>query len=285
LNNDKLRKISPDITKEKVQYALGFGLIGMMLIFTGFPMLLIIILCIFSYFLWKTVADKPSNSIKEIFEFYLQANEILRNDERKWYGFEIQDAIWRGEKILQMMPDPPPLVNYALGSLYHKIGNHKSAVYHLSYIVENQESNEKNRSIASPELRNYVQLLRKIEQNPAEAPLMSAATRSLERARRNRATAILEESRKEVWALEEKNQQQLEAKTEDKSILQTIEESVLVEKETPQPVQSQSVTEIIENATKTVEEVIKEKPKRKKKTEPFKNHTPISEVLRDLYDK
>jgi hypothetical protein len=285
LIKDKLQKIESDSTKEKVQYALGFGVVGMLLMVTTGSILLTFILGVFSYFLWKTVSDKPTDSVKEIFEFYLKANDILRDDERKWFGFEIQDAIWRGEKILQLMPDPPPLVNFALGSLYHKIENHKAAVYHLSYIVESQESDEKNRSLASPELRNYVQTLRKIEQNPAEAPLMSAATRSLERARRNRAISILEDSRKKVWLLEEKAKDELNAKSEDKAILQSVEKNAYQNAEYTQNQQPQSVTDTTDFISPKPEEVIKEKPKRKKKTDPFNNHTPISEVLQDIYGK
>ncbi len=286
MSNDKLQKKDSDSVKEKVQYALGFGVVGMMLFIAGFPMILLIILGTFSYFLWKTFSSTPANGIKEIFEFYLQANDILRDDDRKWFGFEIQDAIWRGEKILQMMPDPPPLVYFTLGSLYHKIGNHKSAVQHLGYLVENENSDEKHRAIASPELRNYVQTLRKIEQNSAEAPLTSAAIRSLERARRNRAGAILDISRHEVWALEEKSQEKLNGQTiEENSILQSVHEDSLEVEEQFQPVQTQSVLDITEFVTNQVEKVKSAKPREKKKANPFKNHKPITEVLHDIYDK
>jgi tetratricopeptide (TPR) repeat protein len=287
LKEDKLQKRTSDAVKEKVQYALGFGVIGMLLMLsTGLNMLLIIILGIFGFLLWQTISAKsPHQSLNEIFAFYLQANEILRNDDRKWFGFEIQEAIWQGERILQMMPDPPPLVHFTLGSLYHKLGNHKVAVQHLSYVLENQDSDEKNRSIASPELRNYVKTLRKIEQNPAEAPLMSAATRSLERARKNRGEKILEESRQAMWALEEKEQAKLEAENQMQEPVQTTVHHVFQSHEESQPVRIQSVTEVTDFTHENENEVNEEKTKRKKKTDTFKNRPTISEVLHDIYDQ
>jgi hypothetical protein len=143
--------------------------------------------------------------VREVFEFYLSANEVLRDDERRWFGFEVHEVINRGERILQTMQGAPPLVYFTLGALYNKIGDHKAAVNHLTYVVENESSDESTYNYPSPELRNYVKILRKIEREPAEAPQTSAAVRALERARRNRAKTILEQSRaaeKELARLE-----------------------------------------------------------------------------------
>ena len=60
-------------------------------------------------------ASGSRNETREIFEFYLSANEILRDDERRWYGFEIKEAVHRGESILQRMSGAPPLLHFALG--------------------------------------------------------------------------------------------------------------------------------------------------------------------------
>ena len=95
---------------------------------------------IFAYFLWKTFSQPSRNETREIFEFYLAANEILRDDERRWFGFEVQEVVGRGERILQMMNGAPPLVYFTLGALYNKIGDYKSAVNHLSYVVENENA-------------------------------------------------------------------------------------------------------------------------------------------------
>jgi hypothetical protein len=194
-NNNKLQKKVPDALKEKTQYALAFGVIAMMLFAVGFPMFVIVFFGIFAYFLWKTFTTASPKDVREVFEFYLSANEILRDDERRWFGFEVHEVINRGERILQTMQGAPPLVYFTLGALYNKIGDHKAAINHLTYVVENESSDESTYNYPSPELRNYVKILRKIEREPAEAPQTSAAVRALERARRNRAKTILEESR------------------------------------------------------------------------------------------
>src|SRR6476661_4285898 len=213
MGEDKLQKKNPEGLKEKTQYALAFGVIGTMLYVAGFPMFIVIFFGIFAYFLWKTFASPSPNGTREVFEFYLSANEILRDDDRRWFGFEVQETIARGERILQMMNGAPPLVYFTLGALYHKIGDHKSAVNHLAYILENENADENTYLYASPELKNYVRILRKIEREPAEAPQTSAAVRALERARRNRGKAILEESRAQV---KEENRKKREALPEPK---------------------------------------------------------------------
>ena len=208
MSENKLQKKIPDAIKEKTQYAIAFGVIATMLFVAGFPMFVITFFGIFAYFLWKTFTQPSTTSVREVFEFYLSANEILRDEEKRWFGFEVQEVISHGEHILQTMNGAPPLVYFTLGTLYNKVGNHKAAVNHLSYIFENEFSEESNYAYATPELKNYVKILRKIEREPAEAPLMSAAVRSLERTRRNRGKAILENSRealKEIIKQEQEN--------------------------------------------------------------------------------
>src|SRR5207245_7243580 len=67
-----------------------------------------------------------------------------------------------------------------------------------SSVVEEASVQESSLVFPSPELRNYVKLLRRIEREPAEAPLTSAAVRSLERDRKNLGKKLLEESRASV---------------------------------------------------------------------------------------
>src|SRR5205085_4472626 len=126
--------------RENTQYAVAFGVIAMMLFAVGFPLFVIFFFGIFAYFLWKTFSTPSHNGTREIFEFYLSANELLRDDERRWFGFEMQEVIVRGERILQFMNGAPPLVYFTLGALYNKAGDHKSAVNHLAYVVENENS-------------------------------------------------------------------------------------------------------------------------------------------------
>ena len=124
----------------------------MMLFVAGFPTIVICFFGVFAYFLWKTFSHAPRSGVREIFEFYLSANEILRDDERKWYGFEVQEVISKGENILQIMHGAPPLVYFSLGALYNKVENHESAVKHLSYVVEEDLANKTQYSIMRHEV-------------------------------------------------------------------------------------------------------------------------------------
>lgn len=100
------------------------------------------------------------------------------------------------------MSDPPPLIYYALGALYQQAGDHEAAVEHLSYVVTNEQADERHRFSPSPELRRYVHILRKLEREPTEAPQTMAAIRSLDRARRHRAAELLAESRERLQAVQ-----------------------------------------------------------------------------------
>jgi hypothetical protein len=288
---NKLEKKSTEIIKEKSQYVIAFGVIASMLYITGFPIFVIFFFGILAYFIWKTLAAPSPSGTREIFEFYLVSNEILRDDERRWYGFEVQDAINRGEKILKYMSGAPPLVHFTLGALYNKIGDHQSAVKNLTYIVENESSDETNMVYPSPELRNYVKILRKIEREPTEAPLMSAAVRALERARRNRGKSLLEKSREIVRQeeftrteneLERKYQKKLAEKSDSKSFLNLVNDTMR-EEFNEQYAKQNGINDENINSKK-----LNEKPSKSKKEssedEIFANRKPISEVLHDIYD-
>lgn len=298
MSEDKLQKKLPEAIKEKTQYALAFGVIATMLFVAGFPMFIIIFFGIFAYFLWKTFASPSPSGTREIFEFYLAANEILRDDERRWFGFEVQETIARGERILQFMNGAPPLVYFTLGALYNKIGDHRSAVNHLAYILENDNADEKKYLYASPELKNYVKILRKIEREPAEAPQTSAAVRALERARRNRGKALLEESRNIARELELKKQEAIPEQKKSalpgnngvRQFRSIVTESEPVTTENGQVEHEIVHTEQLLNnpqfqingeAPKTNGKAKKEKPRRDIPAQ----RPPISEVLRDIYDE
>ena len=135
MSDDKIQKRLTSSVRERGQYFLAFGVIASMLAVAGFPVFVIFFFGIFAYFLWKVFSAGPRNETREIFEFYLTANDILRDDERRWYGFEIKESIARGERLLAEMKGAPPLVHFALGALYNKMGDHKAAVNHLSYVV------------------------------------------------------------------------------------------------------------------------------------------------------
>ncbi|MGC2234846.1 MAG: hypothetical protein WA584_01625 [Pyrinomonadaceae bacterium] len=287
--SDKLQKKLPDSLKENTQYALAFGVIATMLFAVGFPMFVIFFFGIFAYFLWKTFSTPSHNGTREIFEFYLSANELLRDDERRWFGFEMQEVITRGERILQFMNGAPPLVYFTLGALYNKAGEHKAAINHLAYVVENENSDESNYAYPSPDLRNYVKILRKIEREPAEAPQTSAAIRALERARRNRAKVMLDASRA---ALKEVNKKKREATLEQKKRKAELAEAK------PENMMPKSVTdESIENNGQNDVPLFdggnqqnsngenKSKNKDTSNEDIFGNRKPITEVLHDIYDR
>jgi len=196
VKDNAIEKRPPAPIKERAQYALAFSVIALMLYVAGFPLFLLFFVGVLTFFIWKVFSSERRNDTRRVFEFYLSANEILRHDDRRWYGFEIQDAIARGEAIIKTMSTAPPLVHFALGALYQKLGDHISATKHLTPIVEN--SDEIKIIFPASELRDYVRVLRKIERSPAEAPLTSAAIRSLERARKNRAHHLLELSRTHI---------------------------------------------------------------------------------------
>ena len=142
MSDNKLERRQPGALKEKGQYALAFVVVAAMLIVTNIPVFVIFFFGIFAYFVVKMFSTSSGNETREIFEFYLAANDILRDDDRRWYGFEIKEAIDRGEAILQRMSAAPPLVRFTLGALYNKFGDHKAAVNHLSQVVENPHADE-----------------------------------------------------------------------------------------------------------------------------------------------
>ncbi len=292
---------------------LAFSVIATMLMVAGFPTFVVFFFGIFAYFLWKTFSSPSRNETREIFEFYLSANDFLRDDERRWYGFELQEVITRGERILKAMNGAPPLVYFALGALYNKAGDHKSAVNHLTYVLENENANESNYVYPSPELRNYVKVLRKIEREPAEAPLTSAAVRALERARRNRGKNLLETSREQLTEQARKKQELLlEQQTAKAEIAEsavnfsvvenvpTVEENRLPPTDKPRAEDAPSKEkaesfylfdyqkENSQNGQNEKNETRSKNANNRKSEEnenPFANRKPISEVLHDIYDK
>lgn len=286
VSDNKLQKRTSTSIKEKGQYVLAFGVIASMLLVAGFPSFVIFFFGIFAYFLWKIFSSGSRNESREIFEFYLAANDMLRDDERRWYGFEIHDVVSRGERILQSMSGAPPLVYFALGALYNKIGDHKAAANHLAYILENEGSREATYMHPSPQLRNYVRVLRKIEREPAEAPLTSAAVRALERARKNRGLAMLEDSRaKMVEAVPAKQEQLTNGRPDKVDTSASRHETATMRSVT---LESDDGTELFDKPVNMPQPPPAKKRRRSERADredPFTDRKPISEVLHDIYDR
>ncbi len=186
--------------KEATQRLLAIIVIISMLGVMNVPLSVIVLFAVVTYFIWRAVQHSEQEGTTRIFKFYVRANDLLRDEDKRWYGYEIEKEIERGERVFHSMIDPPPLVCFTLGALYNRAGHHEAAIEHLAEVVENPAFDERQRFAPSPELRRYVHLLRKLEREPAEAPQTMAAIRSLERARRNRAANLLTESREKLSA-------------------------------------------------------------------------------------
>jgi hypothetical protein len=275
LNDNRLQKRQPTGVVEKGQYALAFVVVAAMLVVAGFPAFVVFFFGIFAYFLWKIFTSGSRSETRDVFEFYLAANEMLRDDDRRWYGFEIREVIARGLRIIQSMTAAPPLVYFTLGALYNKIGEHKEAAANLRNALENEHSDEMNFVFPSPELRNYVKVLRKIEREPAEAPMTSAAVRSLERARRLRGKALLEDSLGKIV-------EPAESPADHQAVL--LESPQQNEMANGHP---SIVTNSDNNHEARTENHSSGRRRRKSKDadERFGNRKPISEVLHDIYDE
>jgi len=164
------------------------------------------------FVVWLCAHRAQAREVERIFDFYVAADAILREEERRWYGFEITEVIEHGENLLDIIPDPPPLSYYTLGALYHRLGNKKATVEYLSRVVEDEHCDETHRTQPSAQLRRYVMMLRRIEYQPSNAPQTLAAIRSLERARQRNASKLLLESR-ELLEIEKSETKTVEPKT------------------------------------------------------------------------
>ncbi len=160
----------------------------------GISPTVIVFFVVAGFLVWRVVRRSENNETQAVFDFYASAHEMLRDDEHPWYGFEIAEVIDRGERVLSSMSDAPPLVYFALGALYHGVGDDENAVENLRCVVDERLTEEHHRASPSPQLRRYVEMLRHIEREPSIAPRALAAIRSLERARRSRAGVLLAES-------------------------------------------------------------------------------------------
>ena len=286
MSDNKIQKRPANAIKERGQYLLAFGVVGSMLLVAGFPVFVIFFFAIFAYFIFRIFASGSRNETREIFEFYLTANEILRDDGRNWFGFEIKDAISRGEAIVSRMMGAPPLVHFALGALYNKSGDHQSAINSLTQVVETENGNESSYIYPSQELRNYVKVLRKIERDPSEAPLTSASVRALERARRLRGRALLEESRAAYVANSTRDSEQraIAEKTNDATPLMVAMDNSLSDAR-PFVNRTDNGAPSENGRTPSKETRARSESQKAEKKDPFSDRKPITEVLHDIYDK
>jgi len=277
-----LQKKIPAPLREKGQFLLGFSVVAAMLYLSGFPLFVIFFLSALSYFIWKMFSSASRVETRRIFEFYLSANQILREDERRWYGFEIKETIAKGERILQSMNVAPPLLHFALGALQHKIGDHAGAVKNLSAVVEKSLTQELLIVFPTPELREYVKLLRKVEREPADAPQTSAAIRALERARKNAGKKLLEDSRAALDVAQIKQIEDSDRRPD--SFREMMKDDA--ENGTPSEFPQEAFDEPAhDNKYRFIDIPLDRKPVKHDPSAPYSDRKSISEVLHDIYDK
>jgi hypothetical protein len=146
---------------------------------------------------------RANRKTKVIFRFYVAANEILMDDERGRYHFEIAEVIKTGQRVIRSMPDAPPLSRFALGALYYSIADHNAAVEQLGFAAEEEVLKESRHLAPSRQLRRYVSRLRRIERRPKRYAKINAAMASLERMHQERAARLLAESQQQLKRLVE----------------------------------------------------------------------------------
>jgi hypothetical protein len=185
-------------TKRLVKQTIAMIVVAAMLQRVGLSPILIGFFFVAGFLLWIVLARSKRQEAREIFTFYVAADEILRDEERGWYGFEIWEVVRQGERVLEWLPDPPPLVYFSLGALQYRLGDYESAIENLTAVVNTGLTEEYRRLAPSPALRSYVQLLRNIEREPAIAPLALAAVRRLELSKRTSASVLLADSRERL---------------------------------------------------------------------------------------
>jgi hypothetical protein len=199
--------------------AIAVIVIVAMLDAVGVPPVIMVLFTGMILVIWLFARRAQAREVERIFDFYIAADAILREEDRRWYGFEIAEVIEHGESLLDIMPDPPPLSYFAIGALYQRLGNHRATVEYLSRLAEDEHCDETHRTAASPQLRRYVSMLRRVEHQPAIAPQTLGAIKSLERTRQRSAGNMLNESRSaldaETAEREEKSQTETTAKHEE----------------------------------------------------------------------
>ena len=152
---------------------------------------------------------RANRKTKVIFRFYLAANEILMDDERGRYHFEIAEVIKTGQRVIRSMADAPPLSRFALGALYYSIDDHNGAVEQLGFAAEEEVLKESRHLAPSRQLRRYVSRLRHIERRPKRYAKINAAMASLERMHQERAARLLAESQQQLKRLVEAHESEM----------------------------------------------------------------------------
>ena len=148
------------------------------------------------------VSRSQRRKTDQVFAFYISADEVL-GDESRRYRFEVADAIKGGEKVVRLIPDPPPLTSFALGALYYTVGDFNGAVEHLALAAEEQILKHSIHKKPSRQLRRYVARLRQLERAPQRFAKVNAAIQNLERLHKEKGAGLLAQSQYQLNKLVE----------------------------------------------------------------------------------
>jgi hypothetical protein len=184
--------------KTLIGVMVGLTLIGVTLRVFGATPVVLLCLAGAGIVIFLAFRIRAKRKTDGIFGFYIAADEVLRADERSRYRFEVAEVVRKGEKVVRLMPDPPPLSRFALGALYYSINDHNSAVEQLGFAAEEEVLKESSHVLPSRELRRYVERLRKIERAPKRSAKLKAAIASLESMQQERGAWLLAESQQQL---------------------------------------------------------------------------------------
>ena len=177
-------------------------LFGALLAAVRVPTVVILVLVGAGVVIMVAVQRSQRRKTDLVFAFYVAADEVLCDEERR-YRFEVADAIKAGERVVRLLPDPPPLSSFALGALYYSVDDHNAAVEHLGLAAEEQILKDSVHKKPSRQLRRYVARLRQIERAPQRFARVNAAIQNLERLHRDTGARLLAESQRHLKKLVE----------------------------------------------------------------------------------
>ncbi len=187
---------------KKLAKGIGAGVVIITIIavlkVVGIPPVIIVCIVGAGMLIFLALNFRSRRKTEVIFAFYVAADEVLRDDEKRRYRFEMADVIKTGEKVVRMMPDPPPLSRFALGALYNSIGDHNAAVEQLGFAAEEELLKGSSHVLPSRQLRRYVERLRKIERAPKRSSKVNASIANLELMHQERAATLLAESQQQL---------------------------------------------------------------------------------------
>jgi hypothetical protein len=178
-------------TRRLAQKVVALILIAAVLQLVGLaPPLIIFIVgagCVVSY----AARRSERKETHRLFKFYVVAYEVLSDEQREWYRFEVIDLVDEGDYLVHSMPDAPPLCHFTVGALAFRLKEFATAAEHLKQALDESVIAQQQYANPSPQLRRYVEFLRTIERNPMQWPTIVDALTGLERMRFEDGPAML----------------------------------------------------------------------------------------------